>query len=166
MALHPWQPSGSRDDSKFGGIRKAPMEGFAKPRPGSIKVCLLVAMSPRYFQAEQPHRHCHLARPGPYSGEAYDRRLAMKLLSRLRSGSMLLADRAYDADWIGAFVNEQGAWFRPEAIGESRSASAHTSIAPDQPFTFARPIGNEMAQVQTGHRNIGSHGKRVHPQIP
>jgi hypothetical protein len=106
MALHPWQPSGSRDDSKFGGIRKAPMEGFAKPRPGSIKVCLLVAMSPRYFQAEQPHRHCHLARTGPYSGEAYDRRLAMKLLSRLRSGSMLLADRAYDADWIGAFVNE------------------------------------------------------------
>src|SRR5260370_1991067 len=28
----------------------------------------------------------------------------------------------------------------------------------DRPFTFARPIGNEMVQAETGHRNIGSHG--------
>jgi hypothetical protein len=34
------------------------------------------------------------------TGEAHDNRLAAKLLSRLRSGSMLLADRGYDADWI------------------------------------------------------------------
>ena len=33
-------------------------------------------------------------------GEAHDVRLAGKLLSRLNSGSMLLADRGYDADWI------------------------------------------------------------------
>jgi len=33
-------------------------------------------------------------------GEAHDVRLARKLLSRLNSGSMLLADRGYDADWI------------------------------------------------------------------
>src|SRR5215208_1520392 len=33
-------------------------------------------------------------------GEAHDNRLASKLLSRLKSGSMLLADRGYDADWI------------------------------------------------------------------
>ena len=33
-------------------------------------------------------------------GEAHDVRLAGKLLSRLKSGSMLLADRGYDADWI------------------------------------------------------------------
>jgi transposase len=33
-------------------------------------------------------------------GEAHDNRLAGKLLSRLKSGSMLLADRGYDADWI------------------------------------------------------------------
>ena len=31
-------------------------------------------------------------------GEAHDNRLAGKLLSRLKSGSMLLADRGYDAD--------------------------------------------------------------------
>jgi transposase len=33
-------------------------------------------------------------------GEAHDNRLAGKLLSHLRTGSMLLADRGYDADWI------------------------------------------------------------------
>ena len=33
-------------------------------------------------------------------GEAHEVRLAGKLLSRLKSGSMLLADRGYDADWI------------------------------------------------------------------
>jgi transposase len=33
-------------------------------------------------------------------GEAHDIRLAGKLLSRLKSGSMLLADRGYDANWI------------------------------------------------------------------
>jgi transposase len=38
------------------------------------------------------------------AGEAHDNRLADKLLSRLKSGSMLLADRGYDADWIRAFV--------------------------------------------------------------
>lgn len=31
-------------------------------------------------------------------GEAHDVRLGGKLLSRLKSGSMLLADRGYDAD--------------------------------------------------------------------
>jgi DDE family transposase len=33
-------------------------------------------------------------------GQAHAIRLAGRLLSRLRSGSMLLADRGYDADWI------------------------------------------------------------------
>jgi transposase len=44
------------------------------------------------------------------AGEAHDNRLATKLLSRLKSGAMLLADRGYDADWIRALVSEQGAW--------------------------------------------------------
>ena len=34
------------------------------------------------------------------AGEAHDNRLALSFLSSLRSGSMLLADRGYDADWI------------------------------------------------------------------
>jgi hypothetical protein len=33
-------------------------------------------------------------------GEAHDTRLAGKLLSRLKFGSMLLVDRGYEADWI------------------------------------------------------------------
>jgi transposase len=44
------------------------------------------------------------------TGEAHDNRLAAKLLSRLQSGSMLLADRGYDADWIRALVRRRGAW--------------------------------------------------------
>jgi transposase len=49
-------------------------------------------------------------RLGLTAGEAHDNRLALNLLSRLRSGSMLLADRGYDADWIRAFATERGAW--------------------------------------------------------
>jgi transposase len=44
------------------------------------------------------------------AGEAHDNRLAGKLLSRLKSGTMLLADRGYDADWIRALVRQRGAW--------------------------------------------------------
>src|SRR5262245_20162821 len=43
------------------------------------------------------------------AGEAHDNRLASKLLSRLKSGSMLLADRGYDADWIRALATRKGA---------------------------------------------------------
>ena len=60
------------------------------------------------------------------TGEAHDNRLAAKLLSRLKSGTMLLADRGYDADWIRAFVRQHGAWAnippkrnRTEALGFS-----------------------------------------------
>jgi transposase len=40
-------------------------------------------------------------------GEAHDVRLAGRLLSRLKSGSMLLADLGYDADWIRACLEER-----------------------------------------------------------
>src|SRR5882724_9000281 len=43
-------------------------------------------------------------------GKAHDNRLAGKLLSRLKSGSMLLADRGYDADWIRELAMKKGAW--------------------------------------------------------
>ena len=42
-------------------------------------------------------------------GEAHGNRLAGKLLSRLKSGSMLLADRGYDADWIRELAMKKGA---------------------------------------------------------
>ena len=44
------------------------------------------------------------------AGEAHDNRLAGRLLSRLKSGTMLLADRGYDADWIRALAAERGVW--------------------------------------------------------
>jgi transposase len=44
------------------------------------------------------------------AGEAHDNRLAEKLLSRLKSGAMLLADRGYDADWIRSLAAKKGAW--------------------------------------------------------
>jgi transposase len=43
------------------------------------------------------------------AGEAHDNRLAGKLRSRLKSGSMLLADRGYDADWIRELAMKKGA---------------------------------------------------------
>jgi len=44
------------------------------------------------------------------AGEAHDNRLAGKLLSRLKSETMVLADRGYDADWIRALATKKGAW--------------------------------------------------------
>jgi transposase len=44
------------------------------------------------------------------SGEAHDVRLAGKLLSRLKPGSMLLSGRGYDADWIRELAMKKGAW--------------------------------------------------------
>ena len=44
------------------------------------------------------------------TGEAHDNRLVTELLSDIKSGAMLLADRGYDADWIRAFAGEHGAW--------------------------------------------------------
>ena len=43
-------------------------------------------------------------------GQAHDDRLAGRLLSRPKSGSMLLADRGYDADWIRELARTKGAW--------------------------------------------------------
>jgi transposase len=44
------------------------------------------------------------------AGEAHDNRLVLTLLSALKSGAMLLADRGFDADWIRTFVSQHGAW--------------------------------------------------------
>lgn len=64
-------------------------------------------------------------------GEAHDIRLAGKLLSRLKSGSMLLADRGYDADWIRELAMKKGAWanIRRKATATIRYALAPISIA-------------------------------------
>jgi transposase len=66
------------------------------------------------------------------AGEAHDNRLAKSLLSRLKSGTMLLADRGYDADWIRPLQlrRAHGPTSRHAAIATIRSASAGISIEP------------------------------------
>jgi transposase len=44
------------------------------------------------------------------TGEAHDNRLVLTMLSGLKSGAMLLADRGFDADWIRGLVTQRGAW--------------------------------------------------------
>ena len=48
-------------------------------------------------------------RLGLTTGEASDNRIANTLLSRLESGSMLLADRGHDDGWVGALVARNAA---------------------------------------------------------
>jgi len=48
--------------------------------------------------------------PGLTNGEAHGNRLIIELLSDLKSGAMLQADRGYDADWIRAYARDRGAW--------------------------------------------------------
>jgi transposase len=43
-------------------------------------------------------------------GEAHDNRLCSVLLGALLPQTILLADRAYDADWIRELARQQGAW--------------------------------------------------------
>jgi transposase len=47
---------------------------------------------------------------GLIPGETHDNQLCTELLMGLQAKSMLLADRGYEADWIRALVNQQGAW--------------------------------------------------------
>jgi transposase len=49
-------------------------------------------------------------RLGLTPGEAHDNQLCPALLAGLRPRAMVLADRGYDADWIRAFIAQQGAW--------------------------------------------------------
>jgi len=58
------------------------------------------------------------------AGEAHDNRLANELLSRPAVGSMLLADRGYDADWGAA--PEQTSRQRATAMNHSASARIFT----------------------------------------
>lgn len=43
-------------------------------------------------------------------GQTHDIKAAAELLDGIGEGQMLLADRAYDADWLRKMVSEQGSW--------------------------------------------------------
>src|SRR5262249_22113251 len=86
----------------------------------------------RGHAAASPCRPAAPAPPLPFgdrltAGEAHDNRLAGRLLSRLKSGTMLLADRGYDADWIRALVRQHGAWAN---IPPKRSRTAALCFIP------------------------------------
>jgi transposase len=49
-------------------------------------------------------------RSGSRLRETHDNRVARKLLSRLKLGTMLLADRGCDAHWITALATAGGVW--------------------------------------------------------
>ena len=44
------------------------------------------------------------------SGKAHGNRLCSAALTGVKPRSMVLADRGYEANWIRALVNQQGAW--------------------------------------------------------
>jgi len=81
------------------------------------------------------------------AGEAHDNRLAGNLLSRLKPGTMLLADRGYDADWIRALAAKRRAWanipprsnrsepicFSPLSLPETSSGLARCSRSSNLP---------------------------------
>ena len=43
-------------------------------------------------------------------GQTHDIKAAAELLADIGAGKMLLADKAYDADWLRAMISAQGAW--------------------------------------------------------
>ena len=89
-------------------------------------------------------------RLGITAGQVHDNRLCSTLLSGLTPRTMVLADRGYDADWIRALVNEQGAWAN---IPEMQSPAAH--LLQSLPLSCAQPRREVLQQDQAlpTHRN-------------
>jgi transposase len=101
------------------------------------------------------------------AGEAHDNRLADKLLSRLKSGSMLLADRGYDADWIGALAARKGALANipPRCNRSERFASARISIEPaiwSNGSSIRSSIVGELQRATTSWRRTTSLSFSLH----
>ena len=77
-------------------------------------------------------------------GEAHDVRLAGKLLSRLKPGSMLLADRGYDADWIRELAMKGGVGQHPPEKQSRRS-----DLLQPVPLSRSQPGRAVLQQDQT-----------------
>ena len=98
-------------------------------------------------------------RLGLTAGEAHDSRLALKLLSRLRSGSMLLADRAYDANWIRAFATERGSWANvsPKRSEKAEVLQPTPPIAPETSWsnssTRSSKVGESRSAMTSSQRS-------------
>jgi transposase len=99
------------------------------------------------------------------AGEAHDNRLAGKLLSRLKSRTMLLADRGYDADWIRALADERGVWANiPPRCNRNDPAcfSPHLYKARNLVERFFNKI-KQCRRVATRLRQTRSQLPRLHP---
>ncbi|WP_456783884.1 transposase [Bradyrhizobium sp. USDA 4516] len=88
-------------------------------------------------------------------GEAHHVRLVGKLLSRLKSGSMLLADPGYEADWIRELFMKKAhrPIFRRKAIAAIRSTSVRIYRAQNQAGRFFNRIkqclgGDVLRQIR------------------
>ena len=66
------------------------------------------------------------------AGQTHDMQAAPRLIADLPKGSMLLADKGYDADSVRQIARDRGAWanIRPKPIAKTRSSSARSSTGP------------------------------------
>jgi transposase len=115
------------------------------------------------------------------AGEAHDNRLAGKLLSRWKSGTMLLADRAYDGDWIRVLVAKKGVWANiPPKCNRNSCFSPHLyrtrnlierflkRAAPRQPEMSEKERGRRRplpTPAQAGHNDADAAPLGCHPPI-
>src|SRR5262245_7946116 len=87
------------------------------------------------------------------AGEAHDIRLADKLLSRLKSGTMLLADRGYDADWIRALAAKRGVWAQYPTKMQSQRAALLQSVSLPCP-QLGRAVLQQDQAVSSGRNPL------------
>jgi transposase len=96
------------------------------------------------------------------TGEAHDNRHVLALLSGLRSGAMLLADRRFDADWMRALVSQYGAWANiPPRRNRTEPALVPTYLAPgiwssgsstrSSNVAGSRPVMTSLRQLPSLH---------------
>ena len=94
------------------------------------------------------------------TGEAHDNRLAAKLLSRLKSGTMLLADRGYDADWIRTLVRQHGAWANIPPKSNRKEALSFS------PYLTGSKFGREVLQQDQAVSASGNPLRQARGQLP
>ena len=80
-------------------------------------------------------------------GEAHDNRLCSVLLTGLHQGTMLLADRGYDADWIRDFASQKGACVSSSTENQGTASSGGT-------------VRNCVREAMMMKRGKSSHGYR------
>jgi transposase len=94
------------------------------------------------------------------AGEAHDNRLADELLSSLKSGSLLLADRGYDADWIRALAARRGCAGQYSAKMQSPRADLLQPISVSSP-QFGRAVLQQDQALSPGCNALRQAGREL-----